>query len=66
MTLSKISMAGYPHRPDWISKKKSDQQNKVAHNQYHQEVTHKNNQFPRGTCAKTMVELGWEFGEDHP
>lgn len=59
----KLAMAGYPHRPDWVSKPMTRQPVRTAHTRYHQDDTRKANRFPRGNCAARMAELGWEFNE---
>lgn len=57
----KLASAGYPYRPDLISKSMTRQQVKDAKNKYRQDDTSKPNRFPRGICAAKMLELGWEF-----
>lgn len=56
--------AGYPHRPDWVSKELTKQEHKEAQARYRHDDTYKPNVFPRGRCAVKMMYLGWEFNEN--
>ncbi|WP_260513611.1 hypothetical protein [Serratia fonticola] len=58
---NKLATAGYPYRPEWISKPMTRQQSKAAHARYRQDDTRKTNTLPRGVCAQRMIDIGWEF-----